>query len=270
MEEGRITLKFCNFKFDMASEYGDALSFGPNTAYSMDHCKVTTRGFFKRSFVVSVSSTKGSNITNSVFSTISQINIPIGLLYHNTREIVDNVFVRNITVKCAPSSVMSFVNSTATDPFGDQGHRKRITKTALLGFIDLMCWCSLCPKDEYSLQGDEFNVHVQNGSEVATYDKVKCIPCPYGADCSGANVKPKPNMWGQVENNAIAMYSCPGGYCCTGSDCRRYEQLCSEQKVSFVWEVWSWLLRSIVFPRIASQMMNVVLHHFFLCSLVLV
>ena len=84
-------------------------------------------------------------------------------IYHNTREIVDNVFVRNLTVNCARSSSLVFVNGTARDPFGDRGHVKRIAETSLLGFIDLMFLCSLCSKGTYSLSCDRFNIDVQNG-----------------------------------------------------------------------------------------------------------
>ena len=231
MEEGKISMKLCSFSANSATEFGDSLYFGERTGYMMDQCTVTAVAFpYGRSFTVYAASTKGSQITHSVFTVTNVFSIAVSPLYHNTREIVDNVFVRNVTINCARSSLLTFVNGTATDPFGDQGHRKRIDETSLLGFIDLMFWCSLCSKDTYSLSGDKFNIDVQNVSEKVSYDKITCLPCPYGAICS-EKVKPKPNMWGQIENNAIRMYSCPGGYCCAGSDCREYNS-CAENRGS--------------------------------------
>ena len=229
MQEGSISVNYCQFKFNRATELGDAIHLGENTAYFLDHCKITTRTMrYSRGFTLSASSTKGSKITNTVFTVTSGT---LGVLYHNTVSLmVDNIFVRNITIKCAPSSRMTFVNSTATDPFGDQGHKKRLAQLALLGFIDLMYWCGACPKGTYSLQGDTFNVDVKNGSEVTKSRHVKCTPCPYGATCS-ERVRPKANMWGQVENNAIVMYSCPGGYCCPGQECPRYNS-CAKNRGS--------------------------------------
>ena len=231
MEEGKISMKFCSFSANSATVFGDSLYFGERTSYMMDQCTVTAVAFpYRRSFAVYAASTKGSQITHSVFTVTNVFSIAVSPLYHNTREIVDNVFVRNVTVNCARSSSLSFVNATATDPFGDQGHMKKIAETSLLGFIDLMFWCSLCSQNTYALSGDKFNIDVQNGSQKVTYDKIACRPCPYGAICS-EKVQPKPNMWGQIENNAIQMYSCPGGYCCAGSDCREYNS-CAKNRGS--------------------------------------
>ncbi len=43
-----------------------------------------------------------------------------------------------------------------------------------------------------------------------------CIPCPYGAVCSGNNVVPRPNYWGYWHKNELTFLKCPIGYCCSG------------------------------------------------------
>ncbi len=222
IQEGRITIETSHFAFDMATEHGDSLLFGRNVGYSLNRCTITARALpYKRSFTISATATKGSKITNSMFVVTKQSSIPLSPLYHNTKHSTDNLFVRNISFSCPRSSTLYLVNDTEKDPFGDEDHKTKIAETGLLGFIDLMYWCSLCGKDTYSLQGEKLLVDVQNGTEMVVLDTTTCIPCPYGATCSEV-VNSKPNMWGQVENNAIRMYLCPIGYCCGGPQCRSY------------------------------------------------
>ena len=162
MEEGKIFMKLCSFWANSATVSGDSLYFGERTGYTMGQCSITAVTFpYSRAFTLYAASTKGSEITHSVFTVANVFSTSNACpLYHNTREI--DVFVRNITINCAKSSSLIFVNGTATDPFGDQSHMKRIAETSLLGFIDLMFWCRLCSKDTYSLSGDRFNINVQN------------------------------------------------------------------------------------------------------------
>ncbi len=52
-----------------------------------------------------------------------------------------------------------------------------------------------------------------------------CIPCPYGAVCSGNNVVPRPNYWGYWSNAELLFVKCPQGYCCSGKSkapCKEY------------------------------------------------
>ena len=231
LEEGMISMKRCSFSANSATVFGDSLYFGERTGYSMDECVVSTMAIpYRRAYNIYAASTHGSEITNSVFTVISVHSIPVSILYHNTRETVDNVFVRNMSLNCPASTFINFANGTAQDPFGTRGHDQRTRETSLIGFIDLMFWCSLCSKDTYSLSGDRFNIDVINGSASLTYDSITCLKCPYGAVCS-VKVRPKPNTWGQIEGHAIKMYSCPGGYCCTGSDCYNYNS-CAKHRGS--------------------------------------
>ncbi len=45
-----------------------------------------------------------------------------------------------------------------------------------------------------------------------------CIKCPYGALCTGNNIKPGPNYWGYWHKSELVFQQCPVGYCCSGSD----------------------------------------------------
>ena len=67
-------------------------------------------------------------------------------------------------------------------------------------------------------------VYTGNTTEVKTLDKntgsadLKCLECPYGGECTGYEVKTKPNYWGYKYNGQITFQQCPLGYCCTGSN----------------------------------------------------
>ncbi len=53
-----------------------------------------------------------------------------------------------------------------------------------------------------------------------------CIKCPYGALCTGNNVQPRPNYWGQWYEGQLVFYQCPVDYCCTAradSDCNVFD-----------------------------------------------
>ena len=79
LEEGKISMKLCNFSANSATMSGDSLYFGERTGYIMDRCTVTAVTFpYSRSFTVYAASTKGSVITHSVFNVtnVFSTNIP--------------------------------------------------------------------------------------------------------------------------------------------------------------------------------------------------
>lgn len=64
-----------------------------------------------------------------------------------------------------------------------------------------------------------------------------CIECPYGADCFGNNVVPRPNFWGYKHTgNILTFLRCPAHYCCTGtqeSPCTKYNS-CAENRAGLL------------------------------------
>ncbi len=54
-----------------------------------------------------------------------------------------------------------------------------------------------------------------------------CLPCPYGAVCTGNNVVPRSNYWGYWHNRSLVFVRCPPKYCCSDvhpKSCNRYDQ----------------------------------------------
>ncbi len=233
-EEGSLVIESCQFLNDMsATGLGDAFHLGANTAYSINDTFVKTKAVpFKRGFTLYASAERGSRLTNTRFEATSQHGIPLGQLYHNTKSLQSNLLARNISITCGVSSWFYWVNQTNKDPFGPQEVSEKTRATNLLEFIDLMYFCSQCPKDTYSLQGERLTIDVRNGKELISHEKTTCQPCPYGGLCPAGKVLPKPNMWGQVEGMKIKMYLCPGGYCCSNNEnCLKYDT-CAPNRTS--------------------------------------
>ncbi len=68
-----------------------------------------------------------------------------------------------------------------------------------------------------------FNTSSSDIQEVPEAKK-GCIPCPYGALCSGNNVIPRPNYWGFWYKDEVRFAQCPAGYCCSGTgSCLSYD-----------------------------------------------
>ena len=93
--------------------------------------------------------------------------------------------------------------------------------------------CRPCDPSYYIPKGNVYTVvYAENATEVKTLDKntgsmdLKCLECPYGGQCTGFELKAKPNYWGYKYNGQITFQQCPLGYCCTGSDiypCTTYD-----------------------------------------------
>ena len=69
--------------------------------------------------------------------------------------------------------------------------------------------CTSCPTGYYSLQKG-----TSRGLVVAT--AVKCLPCPFGAECIESNIAAKPNFWGHQASNhppTLQFIACPEHYC---------------------------------------------------------
>ncbi len=81
--------------------------------------------------------------------------------------------------------------------------------------------CNPCNNNYYTA-GIENKFLVFNGNETMVYKelavKKACLPCPYGALCTGTDVLPRPNYWGYWHKGELVFHQCPAGYCCPRSD----------------------------------------------------
>ncbi len=70
----------------------------------------------------------------------------------------------------------------------------------------------------FSFKGKENNTLAE--IKIKQNEKDSCMPCPYGAICSGNNVIPRPYYWGDWHKGEVVFHQCPKSYCCSGSDSR--------------------------------------------------
>ncbi len=90
---------------------------------------------------------------------------------------------------------------------------------------DLKYKCTPC-SDSYYTVGMQSNTLFYTGKgNISLPEKSNrnhlidtCIPCPYGALCTGNNVMPRSNYWGYWHDGELKFQQCPAGYCCSGSD----------------------------------------------------
>ena len=89
--------------------------------------------------------------------------------------------------------------------------------------------CLPCPTQFYSLDnGREILQNVSSRKK----QNIKCMPCPYGGDCS-KGIKAKAHFWGyrsEVQGVYIIKFlPCQRGYCCQGKNCVTYDS-CNENR----------------------------------------
>ena len=79
--------------------------------------------------------------------------------------------------------------------------------------------CLKCPYKTYSLERGGF-------SKGNLTPKIKCHDCPRAAVCTGEQLRPRPNFWGNKNsrNGEVSFLSCPLGYCCQNDqECKAYD-----------------------------------------------
>ncbi len=98
------------------------------------------------------------------------------------------------------------------------------TSTSDQSLPDIKYQCIPCSDNYYTtVSNNNILLHdMKDGNNVPimTKDEVSdmCTKCPYGAVCTGNNVRPRPNYWGYRQEEGLSFQQCPAGYCCSGSD----------------------------------------------------
>ena len=78
--------------------------------------------------------------------------------------------------------------------------------------------CLKCPYKTYSFERGGF-------SSRHFTPKIKCHDCPRAAVCTGEQLRPRPNFWGNKNprNGEVFFLNCPLGYCCQNDqECKAY------------------------------------------------
>ncbi len=85
--------------------------------------------------------------------------------------------------------------------------------------------CTPCSDNYYTPSGTIDTLMygvIQNESVIEKIDldkkAISCLQCPYGAQCTGNNVIPRPNYWGFWHEGELMFQQCPAGYCCSDSE----------------------------------------------------
>ncbi len=81
--------------------------------------------------------------------------------------------------------------------------------------------CAACMEGFYTTSAQRNSIsYSQRQSSLQEDPEAKrgCVPCPYGALCSGNNVIPRPNYWGYWHKRELVFQQCPAGYCYSGRD----------------------------------------------------
>ena len=134
----------------------------------------------------------------------------------------------NITVICLPWHKLSTSSDFKISSITGQLMLKRYTSH-----------CIPCSSSYYLPTDGLYTVrYLRNVSRVQVIDPLlgssdlQCLDCPYGAECTGSLLKPKPNFWGYKYEGKILFQQCPVGYCCTGTQgisCNSYN-VCSANR----------------------------------------
>ena len=90
---------------------------------------------------------------------------------------------------------------------------------------DLKYNCRSCSESYYT-RSSENNIISYHRKDNTTFLKMleweqeneSCIQCPYGALCTGNNVRPRPNFWGYLHKGMLEFHQCPEGYCCSNTE----------------------------------------------------
>ncbi|XP_031551095.1 uncharacterized protein LOC116288446 [Actinia tenebrosa] len=78
-----------------------------------------------------------------------------------------------------------------------------------LTIIQLRFSCQRCPFNKYTLMSGSYRGKQKKND-------VKCLDCPFGAQCTTSNIQSRPNFWGyktQENPPQLKFEKCPEGYC---------------------------------------------------------
>ncbi len=113
---------------------------------------------------------------------------------------------------------------------------------SILPLNNVIYTCAVCNEDFYttSNQKNILSYPAYNSSTLSvnqvSESNLRCIKCPYGASCSGNDVKPKDNYWGYWHEKKPVFQQCPAGYCCSGSNrglCVSYDS-CAQNRTGIL------------------------------------
>ena len=107
-----------------------------------------------------------------------------------------------------------FVSSTISES---------LNESSTLNYLEFVC--VKCPYKTYSLQRGGFSNHN------FTPD-IECHDCPRAAVCTGDELRPRPNFWGNRNptNGEVSFLNCPLGYCCQNDhECKKYNSCHSKR-----------------------------------------
>ena len=216
-----MEIKSCQFVNNKASDGGGAIFAAQNkfhlsilnTSFSVDdEAYVSTKAIF-------ILFHSDISIQNSTF-TYQLYDETASLVQLEMYQEATEIHLLDLVVKCLPWHKLSVVDDFKIAHFTGE--------LALQKFISR---CLSCPLSFYVPTNGLFSVlHQSNTSEITinsmTKSKsLKCLDCPYGGECTGNQVKPKPNFWGNKDNGTIIFHKCPTEYCCSGrqsSPCTTY------------------------------------------------
>ncbi len=108
----------------------------------------------------------------------------------------------------------------------DKDSRKLNQSLTLIN--NLRYQCGVCPEGFYTIFVEQNTISYRSGHQKiheSPGEKSRCIPCPYGGECSGNNVVPRPNYWGFWHQDQMVFLQCPAAYCCSGinnAPCSKY------------------------------------------------
>ena len=209
---------------------------------NIDHCEFTNNQAEDGGGSIYTSKLHNTlNVNNSIFTVNNAAFISPKALFiqaHSSIKIKDSIFIfktqastdslltlemmsdnthigeLDLTVDCLPWHRLSTINDYTTSP--------ATGTTVLQKYIS---HCSACSVSFYlSTKGIFLVLYLPNTTDITVTDEnsgsseINCLDCPYGADCPGDNLKPKPNYWGYKFEGGLLFQQCPTGYCCTGSN----------------------------------------------------
>ncbi len=91
-----------------------------------------------------------------------------------------------------------------------------IGEDAKLLLSNLVYQCLSCSNGFYTVSEERKSFRFSSTRDVSI-ESSSCIECPYGAQCFGNTIIPRPNYWGYWHNDDLVFKQCPPFYCCTGS-----------------------------------------------------
>ncbi len=85
-------------------------------------------------------------------------------------------------------------------------------------FVAANVFCAGCSPSYYIPSEGSNSVSDLRKYRSLSREQKSCIPCPAGGECSGTDLKAKPNYWGFNSSGLVEFQQCPIGYCCGGTD----------------------------------------------------